>query len=331
VAHPFESRLSEDWSQEQRQNVVIVVAVSGGADSVALLRSLVSVSGNDTSNLVAAHFNHLLREAADADERFVVDLAKRLGVRCEVGRAATDLASLPGGSLESAARDARYEFLQATALATGSRYIATAHTADDQVETVLHRIIRGTGIAGLAGIPRTRELSDGITLIRPLLDFQRRECLAYLATLGQGFRTDASNDDQQFTRNRIRHELLPLLAKYNHDVDGALVRLASLASESTAVVSSLAEQLLDEVLCRRDQSELEFRCDGLEEANPFLVREMLKAAWNRMDWPLQAMSFEKWRELSELALSPTAGRTSLNLPGGVTATRAQRSVCLKRN
>src|SRR5205823_11908216 len=130
-----------------------------------------------------------------------------------------DVAAVAQGSgrgIEETARDERYRFLEVTAVAIGCRAIATAHTADDQAETILHHVLRGTGLAGLRGIPRARELASGITLIRPLLDLERSVVLDYLAKIGQDFRDDASNRDEAYTRNRIRHQLLPLLAReYN--------------------------------------------------------------------------------------------------------------------
>jgi tRNA(Ile)-lysidine synthase len=141
----------------------------------------------------------------------------------EAGQSSVVLASaglssgrlLSGGhpdGVEAAARAARYEFLQATAERLGARYVATAHTADDQAETVLHHIVRGTGLAGLAGMSRARSLGAAATLIRPLLSFRRRDVIEYLGALGQSYCEDTTNRDPAFTRSRIRHELLPLLA-----------------------------------------------------------------------------------------------------------------------
>ena len=158
--HPFEAQLAAAWPPEDWQDVTVVLAVSGGADSVALLRAMTAVRGGGEGRLAAAHLNHQLRGAeSDGDEAFVVELCGRLGIACEVGRTpAGELAAESGDGIEAAARDARYRFLAATAARLGARFVATAHTADDQAETILHRILRGTGIGGLAGIARTRPL-----------------------------------------------------------------------------------------------------------------------------------------------------------------------------
>ncbi len=174
----------------------------------------------------------------------MVELCRQLGLHCEVGHAAAPLADVAGATLEEAARDARYEFLRQAAERLGARYVVTAHTADDQAETVLHRVIRGSGIAGLCGIGRTRPLGPAVTVIRPLLGVRRSELLAYLEELEQPYRDDSSNADRQFTRNRIRHELLPrLAADFNPGVVDALLRLATLAGEVQAVVDARVDAL----------------------------------------------------------------------------------------
>ena len=152
-------------------------------------------------------------------EQFVVELCRRLSVTCEVGRVAVDrLAAESGDGIEAAARTARYHFLEQTAGRLGARFVATAHTADDQAETILHRIIRGTGIRGLSGMARARPLGHA-TLIRPLLGVRRAELQTYLDALGQPYRHDQSNADLRFTRNRIRHQTMPQLREqYNAGV-----------------------------------------------------------------------------------------------------------------
>src|SRR5262249_35984615 len=154
--------------------------------------------------LILAHFNHRLRGGeSDADQAFVEQLASELGLQIVVGRVESDLAA--GGSgegVEGAARRARDEFLTAKAGQSGARYVATAHTADDQVETVLFNLLRGTGLAGLAGIPRLRALAEAATIIRPMLDVTRAEVLDYLQLLGKAYRDDSTNRLEEYTRNR---------------------------------------------------------------------------------------------------------------------------------
>ncbi len=290
-----------------------------------------------TDHLQVAHFNHGLR-ATDAheDEAFVQDVCQWLGLVCLVGRAGKDRPSVEiKDSVEASARDARYRFLQETAERIGARYVVTAHTADDQVETVLHRIVRGTGIGGLAGMSRTRKLGRAVTLIRPLLDFHRQELRAYLADIGQAYREDASNRDTRLTRNRIRHELLPMLAQhFNPSVDQALLRLGSLAAELQTLIDPLVERLLQESVTTTDgedpNAEPTVHIDTKRLANepPYLVRELLMAVWRQNQWPMQAMGFEQWSQLAEMIQSATQQRRTF--PANISATAKAGTLLLSR-
>lgn len=338
----FHQQLTRVWPPAVWNEVTVLVAVSGGPDSVALLRGLTAVRAPGSGQLIAAHFNHGLRgEHALADEAFVVDLCRRLGTSCEVGRAdwnhgskqqpavmeiAPDPkelrqhASSPPG--EAVLRTARYRFLRDTAQRVGARYVATGHTADDQAETVLHRIVRGTGIAGLAGIRRHRELVPGVSLVRPLLEISRRQVRDYLDALGQDARADGSNADQRYTRNRIRHELLPhLAAQYNPRVAGALTRLATLAGDIQEVVASLLEDLQIRCIDSESPGQVTVDCGQLARVPRYLARELLMDLWRRQGWPLQAMGFERWEELADLASTPLVGPRRKVFPGSIAAQR----------
>lgn len=317
-----ESRLRCLWPTEAWHDVTVVAAVSGGVDSVALLRALHSVRSPGPGRLIVAHFNHALRDAADEDEAFVQSLAASLGLDCAVGRAERAPSRIqPPGGMEEAARRARYDFLRATAVQCGARYVVTAHTADDQAETVLHRILRGTGIAGLAGIQRRRPLSEGVALIRPLLTLRRAELAAYLGELAQPFCEDATNAERRFTRNRLRHDLLPHLAEqYNANVIDALLRLSQLAGESQNVIDALVADLLRRAV-RFQADRLQFSRSELAGEHRYLVRELLIAAWRRQGWPEQAMGFAEWDRLADALITSdvkSAPRLAM-LPGAIHA------------
>jgi tRNA(Ile)-lysidine synthase len=327
----FEQKLAESWPPHDWHEVTVLLAVSGGADSVALACALESLRGPALGRLIVAHFNHRLRgEEADADERFVVDLARRLGLACEVWRERVDTQAITDGDgLEAAARTVRYAFLQAAAERLGARYVATAHTADDQAETVLHHVIRGTGLAGLAGIPRARLLGPAVTLIRPLLAIRREDALNYLAELNQPFRNDGTNAQTRFTRNRLRHELLPKLSRdFNPRVVESLLRLGRLAGEACDVVSGLVEPLA--ARCVRTEpggpagkpAELQIDCRPLADPPRYVVREVLIAAWRAHGYAEQAMGFDQWDQLAELAQgAETAAVRRAMFPGCVLASR----------
>jgi len=333
--HPVELSIASAWPQEDWEDLTVLVAVSGGADSVALLRALVSVKCGGQGRLIAAHLNHRLRgEASEADESFVTDLCRQLGICCEVERlVAGHLADARDG-LETAARHARYAFLRRTAERMGARYVATAHTADDQAETILHRIVRGTGIAGLGGMARARPLSPACTLIRPLLSVRRVELAAYLSDLGQPYRLDASNEDRRFTRNRIRHELLPALADhYNPGVVDALLRLGAVAQGAQEVIDSLVDALTRQCVAVKPSGTIQIALAPLAGQSRYLVRELLIATWKRSGWPLQSMGFVEWETLAEMTVrgdrAPGAD-TKREFPGGVLAEVGEGALFLRR-
>jgi tRNA(Ile)-lysidine synthase len=255
------------------------------------------------------HVNHRLRaEASDADEAFVGDLCQRLHVPLEVRRAeAGQLTACPTDGLEAAARKFRYDCLRRAAARLGARYVVTAHTADDQAETILHRILRGTGISGLSGIARVRPLGP-VTLIRPLLAVRRAEVLGYLDDLGQPYRLDATNDDTRWTRNRMRHELLPVLAeRFNPDVVEALLRLGRLAGEAQAVVDGIVGPLRDSCVSESGPGSVRIRLEPLADRPRYVIRELLMAVWRDRGWPLGAMGFVQWELLADMALVRQAG------------------------
>lgn len=298
-----------------------VVAVSGGADSVALLRALL---GAGLGPLVVAHFHHGLRGAeADADAAFVRELASDLGCRFEPGDADVRAA---GGNLETTARRLRYGWLAGVAAASGAAWVATGHTADDQAETVLHRLVRGTGLRGLRGIAPAAPLGEA-TVVRPLLAVGRADVLAFLAGLGQPFRTDSSNADPRFTRNRIRADVLPLLTTFNPDAVAALNRAAEQAAEAFGLLDRLAADLLTRAELPRAGDLVILDAARLLGAEPLLAREAFRRLWEREGWPTNLFRATHWHRLLAVAHGDPA---AANFPGGAFARRVGRVVQLGR-
>ena len=227
----------------------IAVGVSGGADSVALLRFLAALRPQFGWDLVVCHIHHGLRGAeADRDECFVRALAEQLGLPCAVSRIdAAALALRDHISVEEAGRMACYAFFAQTA-GEGGR-IATAHTLDDSIETVLMNLVRGTGLRGLCGIPRIRG-----NIVRPLLDCTRAEVEDYLGALGQPYCTDSTNLTDDYTRNRIRHDILPRLCALNPNFPGAMARMLPRLA---------AQQALTDCLAAQSAQQLQAACGGL--------------------------------------------------------------------
>jgi tRNA(Ile)-lysidine synthase len=317
----------------------IAVACSGGADSVALLRILLDLRGELGLVLSVAHFHHGIRGGeADTDKRFVERLAGDLQLEFFSGSGdAPAYAAARKISLETAARDLRHHWFSDLVQQAKVDKIATAHTLDDQAETVLMRVIRGTGVRGLAGIAPRHHAKH---LVRPLLEVSRREIESYLASLGQTWREDSSNLDAGHTRNRVRHTLLPLLERdFNPAIRQTLSDLAEIARGEEEYwsheLSSLLPRLVREgkpsrtgrSLSGRSVEVLALDLKALE-ALPVAVRRLvLHETADRLG---AALEFSHIQQLTEFLEKAKAGKR-LALPGGLWANRTQRELHLGRN
>lgn len=308
---------------------MVLLAVSGGADSVALLRGCHALAESLPVRLAVGHYDHGLRpHEAAADAAWVESLCCSLNVPCIVGRGEQRSgATGQAKASEESARNLRYEFLIRTAEECGAAWIATAHTADDQAETVLHHLLRGTGMAGLSGIPRMRRLAENLTLFRPLLDVSRADVEVFLNELRQDYRHDATNDQTDFTRNRIRHELIPLLQRdYNPRVKSALLRLSAQASESAEGMRELADRVLGQAVLEQQPDNCRVRVDLLQDQPRALVREVFVRLWIAQQWPRQRMGHTEWERLAGLVWS---GR-GMTLPGPIEARRRGNVITLEK-
>lgn len=253
----FAASLLREWQRLKLpfSDATVVVAVSGGADSSALLLALDELITREklALTLVVAHLDHGLREDSRSDAVWVSELAKSLAYGLVSGRANLKKGLKPGTdkperNLEQAARDARYEFLRKTAVKKHSTLVLTAHTQDDQAETILMRLLRGSSAEGLSGTSPVRLLtaSSNVMLVRPLIAWARRaDTEAYCTQRHVDFRVDEMNHDQTFSRVRIRKQLLPLMKSFNNRIVEALNRTAVLLNEDAVALSDAAKQLLD--------------------------------------------------------------------------------------
>ena len=305
----------------------VIVGLSGGPDSVCLLDLLAWMAerGDLGAKLHAAHLNHGLRGAeSDEDERFARDFAESRNVPITIEK--KDVAAAragKGGSLEEVARRERYGFLALVANDVGAEAVAVGHNADDQVETVLHRLIRGTGLKGLRGIPLARLIGDGsaVRLVRPLLRTRRSDILDHLQERGLSFREDSSNRDVGFTRNRIRHELLPLIESgYNPAFGESLLRLSRAAADAYELLLEVAHTGATDCL---SGSVIDISQFGLVHgaARPLVIDAAVAAA---ADDPPQFDAVH-YDAIIELALDGEPG-SRLDLPGGIAATRSRSAV-----
>ena len=302
----------------------LLLAVSGGADSVALLVLFAKLVPRD--NLLALHVNHKLRDdESDGDADFCVRLAEKYRVPIRVASidpAEMRAAAAREGGLEAGARAIRYRLLLENAEAFGARYVLTAHHADDQIETILYRLFRGSGIDGLAGMSRFRPLSEAVVLARPFLALTRADLTGYLTRLGESWRVDSSNLSPDFLRNRIRHELLPLLRDlFPGKAEGSILKLAAHAARLKEFLESrLGEADLDgDAVFPERGGGVRISAERLAALDPLLAAVFFRRLWRRMEWPMGEMDVSRWEALIRMTRGEGPRRRSL--PGGLTAQR----------
>jgi tRNA(Ile)-lysidine synthase len=303
----------------------VIVALSGGADSTALLDLLSRLPGL-SPRLVAAHLNHCLRGAeSDRDEEFVRSLAEHYRIPLECRRAdVKEYARRERLNLEDAGRRTRIDFLSELRDSWQATAVALAHHADDQAETVLMRLLRGAGPGGLAGMP----YRNGRKFIRPLLGVARDELAAYLAERGLTWREDASNQDTAFLRNRIRHDLLPLLEQYNPAIRERLAATAAVLTDEHHLLNQLAQEAVDRA-CTKDGDTLTCSVKHLTELPPALRRRFLRLLLERLAGNLDHFTGRHIEAMERLLDSPRPNAV-LNLPQCITALREYDSLVVKR-
>jgi tRNA(Ile)-lysidine synthase len=296
----------------------VLVAVSGGADSVALLELLRRVAPRLELSLTVAHFDHALRHDSAADARFVERHCHAAGLPLvSARRDVAALAEQRGGNLEEVARDERRAFLLDAAEREGCALVALGHHADDQAETFLLRLLRGSGPTGLAGM----RLRNGM-VVRPLLALRRAELEAFLRDEGIAWREDASNRDPRFTRNRIRHQLLPQLLEYNPQVAAQLAALSSRFARDEEFWAELVGQALSD--CRvADDGGLELDSVKLSGLAPALRTRVVRAALELVRGSLRGVTAAHVDAIEGLLDGPSP-QAELDLPGAWIARRYER-------
>ncbi len=310
----------------------VVAAVSGGADSVCLLHILTKWAQGLGAKLHAAHLNHQLRGTeSEADAEYVLHLAGSLGIPITIDR--QDVAGYRierKCSVEEAARELRYAFLAKVARQIGAQRIATGHTRDDRVETILMHILRGTGTSGLCGLapsspmaydsqgislrPETLSIPKGqpgnLLIIRPLLDVARGETVSYCQEYRLEPRIDSSNLSSSFFRNRLRLHLLPLLRQYNSAIDQALLRLADIAKEDSTFIDQQAAGLLDEV-ARHENNTIYLDKKQMADLPIALQRQLLRVAVTKLAGDIRDIEADHIEAARSLLSKPASKRISL--------------------
>ena len=331
----------------------LCVAVSGGADSVALLRALHSANTTKHDSLgvglSAAHVHHGIRPGeADTDQQFVEDLCVRLDIPLHIHRTSIpERSAQTGETIEEAARNVRYDFFSSLIAAGHANSVLTAHTLDDQAETVLMKLLRGAWTEGLSAIHPIVQVAGSRPgkILRPFLGTRRSEIEAYLKQINQPWREDSSNTDTAYTRNRIRHELLPQLRDYNPNLDQTLANLAELAREEEARWQTELSRLLPQILLpgkpvrgggrsvstAPGPAAVAIELDRLRALDPALRRRVLRAAARHLGSRLSFDETSRLLALCGFLSNPTvAARTgsTLHLSNQLRAERSHRELRL---
>jgi tRNA(Ile)-lysidine synthase len=294
----------------------IIVAISGGADSTALLDLLVRLPGYNL-RLVAAHLNHCLRGVdSDTDEAFCSKLAAHYAIPFESRRVdVRRLAESGALNLEDAGRRARIAFLDELREKYGATAVAVAHHADDQAETLLMRLLRGSGMTGLSGMAYRN--SRGY--IRPLLEISRSEIEQYLRGCSLDWREDASNSDKTYLRNRIRHDLLPILETYNPAIRSSLAKTASILRDDETLLDEMTKKEFSGS-CRVEEGKIDCNAGQLRTLIIALRRRILRHAFKQLTGTLEGMSQSHIDSICEM-IDADRSNSRLNLPHRVTAVR----------
>jgi len=331
-----------DWLRSERlltRGAHWVVGVSGGPDSTLLLHLLHTLAVRDEWNLFrdvrlhAAHLHHGLRGVeAERDWLYVHEFAERRGVLLF-----SDWIDVPaeaaatGGSLETVGRRERYAFLERVAVKTRSKVIAVGHHADDNAETILHRLCRGTGLRGLSGMKRVRPLREGsaIRLVRPLLPYRREQIEAWCEEQQLHPRHDATNTCTTYTRARIRHAVLPMLREtLNPKVVEALLRLAAQAEQGAVLVEKLAAEAYKRLCCVTSPDRVELDAVKLARRNPLVQTEVVRRALAAVAGTERDPSFPRLEAVRKLAA--LSGTREVHWPGGLVVQRSGGRLVFRR-
>ncbi len=306
----------------------VLIGVSGGPDSVALLLFLLESRGRLGLDLGIAHLNHCLRKnASDSDESFVKHLAGTFNLPCHTR--AEDVGALAKKehlSIEEAARNARYRFYQEVAKKKGYSKLALGHTSDDNAELVLMNLIRGSGPRGLSGIPPVRDN----WIVRPMIETSKHEILEYLALNKQPHVVDSSNNDPIFLRNRIRHTLLPILEEqYNPSMKGALNRLSAILREENSWMEDEVRTVFKRVLLKQDTVEVQLSLDPFTNLPSALNRRLVRKAIRKIKGNLRRITLFHVDAAVKLALSGAQGDV-LDFPDRIRVRKQKDRICFRQ-
>ena len=276
----------------------IILGVSGGPDSVCMLYQFQAIAKDYKLQLVCAHLNHGLRKESDDEEKFVQALCKKLGVRC-VSEKREVKAFYTGDSLEQAARNVRFDFFLASARSYKSKILALAHHKDDLAETVVMRLIRGSGLKGLQGfLPRSRYKS--LTIIRPMINITKNDILAWLKDRAISYCTDASNAEDIFLRNRIRMQVLPLLRELNPNIVDTLYNASQAIAADYEFISLAAREAFLGLKKRESGQQIYLDLEGLKKLSQPLFNNVIRTAIEELQGHIRRLEVRHLKEVYDL-------------------------------
>jgi len=310
------------------RNQRLLIAVSGGQDSLCLIKLLLDLQSKWGWDLGIAHCDHRWRSDSQANAHHVENLAKTWGISFYLATANEPINS------EAAARDWRYQALSAIAQANNYQYIVTGHTASDRAETLLYNLIRGTGADGLQALTWQRPLTTGIILVRPLLKITRSQTEQFCQEFKLPIWEDSTNQDLQYARNRIRQELLPYLREnFNPQVESALAQTAELLHAEVEYLEKAAQQMREKAMGMGDEEDslipllpLRLNRRVLQKAPLALQRRVMRQVLQQI--LTDAPSFEHIEKLTTLIIAPNRSQTD-PFPGGAIAQVEGDWICLK--
>ena len=303
-------RISAKYKMFKRRDKIIL-GVSGGPDSVCMLHIFSLLKEEFKLELICAHFNHGLREDADDDEEFVGRLCSSLNIRFVSGKKNVG-GFFKGDSMEQTARRLRFDFFLNCSRRYKIKKIALAHTKNDVIETVLMRIIRGSGSQGLRAIMPV-SMYKNIRIIRPLISTTKDDIVSWLEHKGYGYRIDKTNFEDKFLRNKIRHRLIKILQEFNPNIENVLYNLSRITAYDYDFIHRCAKEKFDSVK-KISPGKLKLGIKMLDKMHPAVIFELVRIAISEVKGNLRKIEFRHLEEIMELISSRPAGSV-VSLPG----------------
>lgn len=291
----------------------ILIAVSGGVDSIVLLDLFANISEENNLALKILHYNHRLRKDAETDEKFVLDLAAKYNIKAYSSSGdVLGYASANGLSLEQAGRTLRYRYFENMAKNLNAQYIATAHTMDDSVETFFLNLFRGSGLTGLSGIPSSRQLSKNLQIIRPLLRSKKEELIEYARARKLEWREDETNQMYNYTRNKIRLDLIPKLKNdYNPSVIDVINRASKIFSGADEFIKKHIATTLKNYVKKKNNNRFSINISLLKSLDDFLQGEIIQSAVTTI-FKTQNLNMQTIDRIVSLMDSPIGSRVEIS-------------------